>query len=109
MDPWSAFREGSRVSNPADIWRKASASFAVTTTGADADDLPAGRYVIWCDVTVFVRIHETDASDVTAVAAGGKGGMVLFANNVEEVVVRENHHLGAVTGAGAGTFFYHRI
>lgn len=87
---------------------RAQGSFAATTAGADVDDLPAGRYAVWCDEgDVYVKVHATDASNVTVASAGGNGGFVVRHGNVVLLWVPNNFHLGAVMASGSGTLRYH--
>lgn len=100
---------GSLVTDMVHLYGNAQGSFAATTTGADVDDLPAGKYGVWCDEgDVYIKVHATDASNVT-VASGANGGFKVGQGNVEEVWVPNLYHLGAVMVAGTGTFRYIKI
>lgn len=84
---------------------------AVSAAAAVTPVLVDGVYDCWCDVDVFIRVANTDASvispnraqDVTTAT-----GFKIVAGNVVSVRVAGNGRcIGAIAG-GAGTLSYHR-
>lgn len=87
-----------------DIEGNAAAVLAVTGTAADVDDLSEGVYAIWSDVDCWIKIHPTDASNVTVANGyfidGGATPVPFFVRNLS--------HLGGIAG-GACNISYHKV
>lgn len=92
------------VTDIVDIRSRAQANFAYTGTAADVDDLAEGQYDVWSDQDCYIKVHPTDASDVTTAT-----GYLLRANNTIPVLIRPLDHLGAIRSAASGTLYYHQI
>ena len=91
-------------SETVDIWGTLPGTVAISSTGADADDLPEGIYDVHTDTDCYVKIHATDASDVLTTT-----GYLLLAGTVVSFLVRNTHHLGAVTASASGTLRYQKV
>ena len=87
-----------------DIEGYVQGTVAYTDTAADDDDLPEGLYDVWSDQDCYIKVHATDASDVTTAT-----GYILYANHVITVVVRPASHLGAIRSTTNGTLYYHKV
>lgn len=87
-----------------DIEGNAASLLEFDTTAADVDDLPEGVYAIWTDVDAYIKVHPTDASNVTAANGyfvdGGAAPILVF--------IRQNSHLGGIAGA-ACDLKYHKV
>ncbi len=92
------------VADLVDIEGQAQDSLALTSTGADTDALDAGIYDLWCDLDVYLKVHATDASDVTT-----STGYLMRSGNTITVKIRPDSKIGGVLGSGTGTLYFHKI
>ena len=84
-------------------------NFAISGVGAQSaaltvDSMSGGaQYVIWSDVTCYIKVGPT-ASNVTTAT-----GYILFSGNLETIIVPTGSKIGAITSGAAGTLSYHRV
>jgi len=83
----------------------AALTLAISSTGVDVNSLAAGKYAVWTTTDCFIKVHATNASDVTAAT-----GFPVYASATPlTIIVPDTYALGAITTAAAGTLSYHKV
>lgn len=79
-------------------------TLALNSSGADTSALAAGLYDITCSSDCFIKVHATNAADVTT-----STGYPLKANTIITVYIPDQHVLGGVVASGTPNLVYHRV
>lgn len=82
-----------RVTEAIDITDRVQQQLPVTTGGEATGALTEGVYAVWCTADLYIKVGFGTVDDVTA-----DTGMVVYANNVESVIVPAGAKIGAVAG-----------
>lgn len=99
----NAVRNAARNSLGSRIEGYAQASVALSTTAAQSAALTEGVYEVWCASDFYLK-NALDASDVLTTT-----GLLVKANIIKPIIVREGTKLGAILAASTATMFYHRV
>ncbi len=95
-----------RVQGPLNLEGNAQVNFAVSDVAAQSVAVvPAGTYKVWCNISVYIKVHAT-ADNVTTAT-----GYRLLADNTEELIFSGTTKLGAIaeTTGMTGTIRFHKV
>ena len=93
------------MSDSTAIKGQAQQQLAVSAVAAQTPRLEAGKYDLWSDLDIYIKVVSTDdlVADVTV-----DDGYVIYAGNVVPISTDQGDKIEAIAG-GAGILHYHRV